>query len=65
MHDFSFTTTHGILYRGNETPLSRETCMQEKVELEQREERVGENRRAIPGWLILTSRKRTHPQKYK
>jgi hypothetical protein len=54
-----------ILYKRNETSLSRETCMQEKVELEQREEHGRENRRTISGWLALTSRKRTHPQEYK
>jgi hypothetical protein len=51
--------------RGNETPLSRETCMQEKAELEQREEQGRENRRAILDRLMLTSRKRTLPQEYK
>ncbi len=39
--------------------------MQEKVEHEQKEEQGGENWRTIPGWLMLTSRKRTHPQEYK
>jgi hypothetical protein len=65
MHNFSFTTAPGILYKGNETLLSRKTCMQEKVEIEQREEQGGENWRAILDRLMLTNRKRTHPQEYK
>jgi len=62
---FPLKDVASILCRGNKTPLSRETCTRVKVEHEQREEHGEESRRAICGWLMLTSRKRTHPQEYK
>src|SRR6266566_2248108 len=59
------TTIPGILCRDNETSLSREICTRVKVEHEQKEEQSRENQQTVHGWLMLTSRKRTHPQEYK